>query len=197
MSTWNWIGLGIVLTGAFTAAIFGFRSFERRGDLAETLEWMDQTYNPHDKPAIGGHGLEVRFRRDTENPIEETFQTTFSHDGNCNVVIHNNEVIYADTSNTTTYTFSLRDIDPESIKITKIYSEEVGALRFEARNGASAIVEDSVMTFMKLQGKDREGRSTSKTSHAWFIINDADYAKRFAKAFKHAVELCGGQPSKF
>jgi hypothetical protein len=38
------------------------------------------------------------------------------------------------------------------------------------------------------------GVSVSEES---FQFDDLDYARRFARAFKHAVEMCGGKPSKF
>jgi hypothetical protein len=36
-----------------------------------------------------------------------------------------------------------------------------------------------------------------QTAHGWFFVDDVEYAARFAKAFRHAVELCGGKPEPF
>jgi len=65
MSNWKRIvvALGVVAVGV--AAVVIFRSVQRNRDLAETLLWMDQTYNPH----VGGdnfgqgHGWEIHYLR--------------------------------------------------------------------------------------------------------------------------------------
>ena len=43
----------------------------------------------------------------------------------------------------------------------------------------------------------RVSRIASKTNTAFLYADDVNYAKRFARALKHAVELCGGKPSDF
>jgi hypothetical protein len=40
-------------------------------------------------------------------------------------------------------------------------------------------------------------RDSKDLTQSQLGFSTPDYAQRFAKAFKHAVELCGGQPSKF
>jgi hypothetical protein len=224
MSVWKWVAAGFALSAISILAAIGFRSFQRRRDLAETLQWMDQTYNPHEGAEnLGqGHGWEIHYVTNTKNHSEtenERFQTTFSYNDSCRIVVHAETFavgVFEDTPSTSTYTFDLRDIDPESIKIETFDprkdvfncadADEVqnygldctsAEVEFQARNGSTAIVEDNLITFSKLQGKDHEVRNRSTTSKSWFAVDDAEYAKRFARALKHAVQLCGGQTSKF
>jgi hypothetical protein len=114
------------------------------------------------------------------------------------------------------YTFHLCDIDPASIKIKKYdlhkdvfdcsdpdqvsaYSLncDAGEVEFHTRNELPAIKDDSVITFAELTGKDHEATRHETMTRGWFIVDDISYAERFAKALTHAVELCGGKPSKF
>jgi hypothetical protein len=71
------------------------------------------------------------------------------------------------------------------------------AMYFKTRNEAGLIDVKSHSVYPGLTGKDHESSSTSKTSNSYLEFDNYDYAKRFAKAFIHAVELCGGKPSKF
>ncbi|MFZ0590114.1 MAG: hypothetical protein WAM39_06510 [Bryobacteraceae bacterium] len=49
----------------------------------------------------------------------------------------------------------------------------------------------------ELFGEENKSDHRDKVSQDFFGMDDANYAKRFAKALKHAVELCGGKPSRF
>ena len=114
------------------------------------------------------------------------------------------------------YKLNLCDIDPASIKVktydlhkdvfncaepeeVKLYqlSCDNAEIVFKTANGASVIKEDLVSTYLKLKGTDHESRSVYKTNEAWLIVDDVPYALRLAKALKHAIELCGGKPSRF
>lgn len=197
-------------------AIFAYRGVAKHRDLEETLEWMDQTYNPHEGGE--GHGWEIHYTWNghTEE-VSQKFNQLSTHDG-CKVVTRIEtmaEGVYVELPGVTTYTFNLRDLDPNSITV-KTYDlhhaydcsdpEEVKAhdlscdsaqVSFQTTNDAGTIDEERVRTFTKLTGADHESRSNYKASECWFIINDVPYAQRFAKALKHAVELCGGKAPKF
>lgn len=184
---------------------------------------MDQTYNPHEggDNSGRGHGWEVHYL--PKNGIFETtekFQTTFTQDGGCNIVIRNQILavgVFSETPSVTTYKFSLCDIDPDSIKIKTwdLHGKDVfdcadpeqvklhdldcdsAELVFLTRNGATVINEETVETFTKLTGKDHELRDVSKTNKTLLLADDVRYAQRLVKALRHAVELCGGKRSKF
>jgi hypothetical protein len=222
MSNWKWFvfALGIIVVCVF--AFTTFRSVQRKRDLAETLLWMDQTYNPHEGGGnFGqGHGWEIHYlRRGQEEQVTEKFKTTFARLGGCNIAIDSEtlpEGVFSAIPSTHKYTFNLCDIDPGSIKIktfdlhgkdifdcsdpgqVKLYELNCrnAEIEFLTRNRASVINGEDVETFTKLTGRDHEVRTSSKTNKAWLLVDDVPYANRLAKALKHAVELCGGKPSK-
>ncbi len=118
---------------------------------------------------------------------------------------------------TAKFGFNLRDIDPSSSKIRvgshlgdfacEDYTEEQknaqeiscdhAELDFKTRNETGFIAEDWHSVFVKLTGPDHISDKRDKTNSAYFVFNDPEYAKRFANAFRHAIELCGGKPSPF
>jgi len=216
------LAAGLVIVLALLALV-AYRAVQRRRDLNETLTWIEQTYNPHEGADIfsQGHGFERHYapRKNGTEEISEEFHTTFFPKGGCNALIHSETSpigVWEDTPSKADYTFNLRDIDPDSIKL-KTFDlhkdvfdcadpEEVTLCKldcsgaevyFLTRDGATSINEEYVRTYSKLTGAEHELRSTSKTQKMWLIVNDVAYAQRLAKAWKHAVELCGGRPSKF
>lgn len=211
-----------LLLCACIGGLFGYRTYSRHRDLKETLLWMDQTYNPHEGgDNFGrGHGWEIHYLgRGSTEKVTEKFNTTFSFADTCTMVVRSETMpvgIFQDLPSVYTYTLNLCDIDPATIKI-KTYDlhkdvfncadpEAVtmyelncdnAEIEFQTRNGATAISEEGVKTFVKLTGKDHELKTTSKTNKGWLLVDDVPYAQRLTKALKHAIELCGGTPSKF
>ena len=218
---WFALGLAIIIIGA--AAVVVYPSLQRKRDLAETLLWMDQTYNPHEGgDNFGqGHGWEIHYlQKDQIEEVTEKFRMTFARVGGCSMVITFETVpegVYSETPSVSKYTVNLCDIDPESIsmKTHDLHSKDVfdcadseevklfklnctnAEIDFKTRDSATAIKDERVETFVKLTGKDHELKTESQTNKCWLIVDDVDYAKRLAKALKHAVELCGGKRSKF
>jgi len=220
MSSWKRVLLALGVVGV--AAVMAFHSVQRNRDLAETLRWIDQTYNPHEGgDNFGqGHGWEIHYLRKAQaEEVTQKFKMTFVRLGGCNIAINSEtlpEGIYRETPSIHKYKVNLCDIDPDSIKIkaydlhkdvfscadpdqVKLYELNCDNAEIEllTRNGATTISEDGVKTFTNLTGKDHELRTTSQTNKCWLIVDDVSYAQRLAKALKHAVELCGGKPSKF
>jgi hypothetical protein len=181
--------------------------------LSETLAWMDNTYNSHlSEGGAFGHGVEESysdgklFRRGTE---------TFTYDG-CQITLNKQEdpdsPLYSDVYSSRVYIFNLRDIDPSSVKILPLDSQHSGLycaidpahmvcdsakIEFQTRNQTPLIDEESHTIFSKLQGSDHESKNKTKTFVAVFYVDERAYADRFAKALRHAIELCGGNPSAF
>lgn len=199
-----------------------YRRVQRTRDLNQTLTWIRQTYNAPEGADIfsQGHGWERHYV--TENNayrLTQEFHETITLKDGCNVQIHSETLpsgVYAETPSQTDYTFNLRDLDPDSIKIktfdlhkdvfdcsdpeqVKLYNLDCssGEVYFVTRDGATAITHDCIRTFTKLTGADHEARSHSKTDKLWLIADDVSYAQRLAKAWRNAIELCGGTPSKF
>jgi hypothetical protein len=147
---------------------------------------MTDTYNPKQE-GYGGHGsYQLRCMADCKDVGEYLpMQETFTYKG-CEVTHHTNS---SGRSGGLHDTFNLRDIDPNSIQVAK---EPEGSRDYV---GVSAQVKLSTRNDLSLL--DYTGNVTGKTSFDSFNITDSEYAERFAKAFKHAVELCGGKPSTF
>lgn len=175
-------GIALLVVALCAASLFGYRAYTRHRDLTETLQWMEQTYNPYEN-GWGGHGnAETKCEAKCEEVGSElTFRETLSSRG-CQL----------STVTTTNRkedhglheTFDLRDIDSGSIRLSSNPTlGHISDVEFATRNNAQALF--------------YTGNINDKGARSDFMMDDAEYAARFAKALKHAVELCGGQPSKF
>ena len=193
-----------------------FSGCSHASELSETLAWMDNTFNPHAEiSGAYGHGHTGWYVPEKSSPYGERLVSgsieTFSYDG-CQMTLRIQDDPAADreVQSTRSYTFSLSDINPQSIKITSY--THTGGIRcdwdpeancdhaeivFFTHNEAPLIDEDWDTIFVKLQGSDHESRKKQKGNEAYFEVAEVAYANRFAKAFRHAVELCGGKPDPF
>jgi hypothetical protein len=175
----------LVLVGC---ASVGYRAFTKHRELQETLTWMYQTYNPHEGGESHGWEIHYTWNGHTEE-VSQKYNQTFTHDG-CKMVTRIETMAegdYVELPGVSTYTFNLRDIDPNSIAL-KTYDlhrtydcsdpEEVKAhdlscdsaqISFRTTNDAGTINEERVRTFTKLTGADHESRNTDKASTSWFI----------------------------
>jgi hypothetical protein len=214
--------LAVVLVAM--GSLFAYRVVAKHRDLNETMLWMDQTYNPHEggENYGRGHGDETHYLRNTKlqtEDITQEFHQTFAYKGDCTVVMHHDTVpvgVFRNVYTVGDYTFSLCDVDPDSIQIRRYdFHKDIGGcddpeqvqtfsldctsaeVEFHTRNEVPKIKEESVTTYAELTGKDHEAQIHRQSSKGWFIVDDAVYAERFAKALRHAVELCGGKGSKF
>jgi hypothetical protein len=182
--------------------------------LAETLAWMDSTYNPHDNVGGGfGHGREEILEAKTGNSFKRRF--SFFTYNDCDFTLHRRDdptaPLYSELYSTEVDSFNLRDIDLTSIKIYR-YSSQFGGLscdisrniicdvahiEFETRNQEPLIKHELHLVYPKLQGSEHDAWSNKPTFVSAFYVDDPEYADRFAKAFRHAVALCGGKVSPF
>lgn len=224
MKSRKWIVFSVIVILVGLSSFLAYRAIAKHRDLAQTLRWMEQTYNPHDGGANYGRGRgdETHYLEHSDTQTEEIteeFQETFTTKGGCILVLHQRTVpigvfksVYTDSD----YTLSLGDVDPNSIKIktydfhkdvfncadpteVKLYDLDCSSaeIEFQIRNEAPKIRDDGVTIYAELKGKDHEAQIHEQVSKGWFSVDDATYAGRFAKAFGHAVELCGGRPSRF
>jgi hypothetical protein len=82
-------------------------------------------------------------------------------------------------------TYSLGDLDPNSIGI---WGGPIATVHFDTTN------EQNKIKWLKPDGTPEWNADLS----SWVVnFGDENDAKRFARAFKHAVILCGGKPSTF
>ena len=196
-------------------AFWVFASFaqDREPSLTETLSWMDRTYNPHrDAGGAWGHGIEEIY---SSGKLFKRRTSTFTYDG-CQISLNMQDdpasPLYSNLYTSSVYHFNLRDIDQSSIKLY-LFDPQYGGLscdfnqgnmvcsiaemEFQTRNQTPLMDEDLHIVWPKLKGNEHEARKSRKTFVAEFYIDDAQYANRFAKAFRHAIALCGGEPSPF
>ena len=224
MKWWKRIALSLAVVIIGLGSFLAYRAFAKHRDLKETLLWIDQTYNPHDGGANygRGHGDQTHYLEHPDTHTEEVteeFHETFIAKSNCTIVLHHETVpvgVFKNLYTNGNYILSLCDVDPDSIKI-KTYDlhkdvfncadpEEVKSydlncnsaeVEFHTRNEVPKIKDDAVTTYAELKGKDHEAQHHGYASKGWFNVDDVAYAERFAKAFRHAVELCGGKASRF
>jgi hypothetical protein len=224
MKSWKQVALSLAVIILGLCSFLAYRAIARHRDLRETLFWMEQTYNPHDGGSNygQGHGEQTHYLQHSDTHTEEVteeFHETLMAKGGCTIVLHDETVpigIFKTVYSNGDKTLSLCDVDPDSIKI-KTYDlhkdvfncanpEEVKSydlncssaeVEFHTRNEVPKIKDDSVTIYAELKGKDHEAQHHGYASKGWFNVDDVAYAERFAKAFKHAVELCDGKASRF
>jgi len=180
--------------------------------LKETLEWMDNTFN-------GGHrGLFQQWDRQNKLAEEDTYSFTYEQ---CNMTITMHELEDSEQAKimwtkSREVTFKLGDVDPSTVKVVphssiwmtdctepaEVKRNELDCsvqaeIRFSTRNESKLLNYKSDVIFQELKGTDHESRQTGTDSHSAFEMYDTAYATRFAKAFRHTVELCGGKKSSF
>jgi hypothetical protein len=167
--------------------------------LTETLSWMDSTYNPHsDAGGARGHGIKPIYK---DGKLAMRTTSTFTHHG-CQITLtlHTQDdpatALYSEV-----YNFNLSDIDPHTIKLVKFDPDPqsqagVAEIEFETRNQTPLM--DKLRRYEPpLVDKPQGYEHYAKTFVSEFYIDDVEYANRFARAFRHAVGLCGGMPSPF
>jgi hypothetical protein len=164
------------------AAMIGCKS-KGGPSLSETLSWMSQTYNPYED-GFGGHGEYIsKCSMNCEDVGDEiSWRETLTYKG-CQITTKttNNRK----TDHGLQEKFNLGDIDLQSIRVVTSNPKlaNVAEIQFSARNNAEALI--------------YTGNIIGKGTNSEIAMDDPAYAERFASAFRHAVELCGGKPSTF
>jgi hypothetical protein len=165
-------------------------------ELSETLAWMDNTYNPHQETSSLGRGqYHARDNSPLHLPVTLLSEETFKYIGDQLTLVHR-DYARTDLIVTSSWTFHLRDINPQSIKL-QTYAFGAADISFSTRLEAPIIDKEMHFLYPKEQGKYRESMSKFKATQAYFQVDDAEYGARFLKAFRHAVELSGGRPDPF
>jgi hypothetical protein len=209
------------------AALLASACSVHKSELEETLEWMDNTYNAHDNVSGAyGHGRTAWYtsskgsNNERTEAVVEGLTESFTYTG-CDLFLRTEDNPAASTAaeivHSAKFNFNLRDIDPASEKVrvgshlgdfncgdyTEDQKSAMGIncdhaeLDFKTRNEAGLIAEDWRSVFVKLTGADHISEKRDNTNSAYFVFDDPEYATRFAKAFAHAIQLCGGKPSAF
>lgn len=86
------------------------------------------------------------------------------------------------SGNTTPYSFSLSDIDPEATQAG--FANGSNGVALKTKNGVKKI-------------RSTLGAEAVNSDQARLVILDAEVADRIAKAFRHAANLCGSRAEAF
>lgn len=191
---------------------------KQRRERADTLAWMDNTYNSHTE-VVGsyGHGSTGSYRKGENgqpDSLESGYDQSFTHRGcQVNVTIKENPSaeLGKDMLSDDTISFNLGDLNPASIKVSPrthyggiacadYLPDEIcdwAEITVKTHNEAPLVQVNTHLIFPKLTGKDHDVFSPTKDSGTYFEVEDVEYAQQFAKALRHAIELCGGKPESF
>lgn len=161
--------------------------------LKDTLQWM------HNFAADNGYQYTGQKTWDagpcdvgTPNCEQRHDVTTFDSQGCSATVTWSVTLNYKDYG-THTYRFSLKDLDPKSVAYGKDRPFEVG-VSADTTNSAKKVNASFAAPADTGSGKYHD---ESPQTFVELVFNSQDNGKRFAAAFKHAIQLCGGKPSLF
>jgi hypothetical protein len=167
--------------------------------LSETLAWIESTYNDHSaEGGSPGHGL-IEFWKDDK--LTSRRHDSFSYD-RCTITVHHDIVSEFSSIGFTTYdsVIDLTTIDPTSIKVT-LYEKLVNFIVMPTCDLPTQTCNEAIVGFETIGQKplivDKFEKHTQNDSESSLMVDDLEYAPRLAKAFRNAVELCGGKPSPF
>lgn len=199
--------IAVTVLLALTVALF-FPVRAEGPSLAETLQWMDNTYNRHG--GSFGHG---HWETYSVGKLFQRRDTRLTYDG-CKMTVSVSGGLLVDNyQDSSKHTFRLSDIDPISVR-TRAYSSQlagiacdafpslgmvcdIAEMSFETRNKVPLVESEYHHVYPELKGAEHDTYSRDKTNETSILIDDVKYAARFEAAFRHAVMLCGGRPSAF
>ena len=162
---------------------------QQPSSLEDTLVWMDNF--------VADHGSQLTGQRNTDKGAcklgtpncEPRHDVTILDSHGCLATIKWSVAVNYKDFGTHTYHFSLKDLDPNSVASVKDNPFE-NAVAVETTNSEKKVTES-----LTLPGGKAEERN--KHTRVELVFDNGDNARRFAKALKHAIQLCGGKPSAF
>lgn len=161
--------------------------------LRETTDWLHEFMqakggllsvdrNWRDRYQILANGCEVTIQHDTEDL--SCTKPKAKCDGGPRVVAHHFKQL-----------FNLKDMDLSRVTVSASPSfrgESVNLITFNERPLVT-----SSMTFVDGGEFVKQSWVDDDNRHVYVVLPNLEAAKRVAKAFQHAVELCGGKASPF
>lgn len=160
--------------------------------LKETLEWM------HNFAA--DNGRQYAGQRNTDNGSCELGTpdceqrkdvTTFDSQG-CSATVKWSVALNYKDVGTQTYRFAPKDLDPKSAVWVKDMPFENAVIADTANS-----VKKVNVVFTPPEGMTWNKSLDEPQTFVALVFDNGDHGKRFVKAFKHAIQLCGGKPSPF
>jgi hypothetical protein len=186
MTTYRIVVAFVVL---LASAAFGQSRPQDNPTLKETLRWMQTSLEGGAGSYSVGHEIRsVRLQSFVGCEVHFSYSEHQEPYVNGEPAPEPNKTYHLD------YLFALGDIDPTNITFSKgprLRPDVPAFITIHTRNDEKKIT-------TRLLGKSE---ADSKPDDTFLIFSldsiDNDYVVRFAKAFKHAVEACGGKPSLF
>jgi hypothetical protein len=160
--------------------------------LKETLEWMHNFAADNGRQYAGQRNTDNgRCELSTPDCEQRKDVTTFDSQGCSATITWSVTLNYKDVG-THTYRFSLKDLDPKSVAWVKDMPFE-NAVTVDTANSAKKIN----VVFTPPSGVTWDKSFDEPQTWVELVFDNGDHAKRFVKAFAHAIQLCGGKPSPF
>jgi hypothetical protein len=151
--------------------------------LDDTLVWMHNFVADNGNQLIGQRNTDNGFcKLGTTNCEPRRDVTTFDSRG-CHATIKWSITVNYKDAGGHIYEFSLKDLDPNSVAPVKDKPFE-NAVVAETRNNEKKVTES-------FAPPGRKAEETNKHTWVELVFDNGDNARRFAKAFKHAVQICG------
>lgn len=159
--------------------------------LKETLTWMHNFAADNASQVIGQSTENNQdCKLGTSNCQQRHDETTFDSQG-CDATIKWSITFDYKDHGTYTHKVSLKNLDPNSVKIVKDRPFEIAVL-------AETINNEKLITQSFAPPKESTlGTSTQTQAFVELVFSSQEYANRFAKALRLAIRLCGGKPSAF
>jgi len=167
-------------------------SAQQPASLKETLQWM------HD--FVADNGYQFTGQKTTDNgPCtvgapdcqQRHDVTTFDSQG-CSAIVTWSITLNLKDSGKYTYRVSLKDLDPKSVAVGKDRPFEI-CVSADTTNSLKKVISSFAPPAEAGIGKVPEDSQT----FVELVFDSEGHANRFAGAFKHAIQLCGGKPSLF
>ena len=201
------IAVAVVAASCWPLASF---SQDAPPSLSETLAWMEKTFNPDEGRLRYGEYAEY-----SQGKIWLRKTETFGYMG-CKMTLHEEDdsrAAFPGSWHTSrNYSFNLHDIDPTTFEIST-HNSKYGGIPcttnipgmtcdmeqiFFKTTDKNLLIDEKITTISNgTQANNHKKYGTNKTFRGDFYLNNLEYADRFAKAFRHAIALCGGKPSPF
>ena len=173
----------------FLVAIVSVTAYAQQSvNLKDTLLWMHNFVADNGSQFVGQRNPDNgSCELGTPNCEQRHDVSTFDSQG-CSATVKWLVTLNYKDIGAHTYQFSLKDLDPKSVAVVKDKPFQ-NAVLVETTNSEKKVTESFIMP----------GSKTEESKHTWveLVFDSEDSAKRFAKALKHAVQLCGGKPSAF
>lgn len=200
--------LPILLLATTSMAVYGQSGKRQSGpSLIETEHWIENTFNEQN---VGYYQI-----LSADNTIDESYSVVFE---GCTLGLESSEVhdykyngTHSEQQSSVLYYVDLKDIDPSTIKVyfydvitvrrafvglmTTNDENKITTLMFP--NDIENLVSPSVFRHEKHFTPERVVKVDSIPFDKSGIVMASDYAPRFIKAMRHAVQLCGGRRSTF